>query len=276
MVSEKAYFMKSFYVRLLGLDEGLVSPDKPRVVFLHGLLGNGQNWIPTARALEKKFTILTIDQRGHGKTKEVEGGFQPSDFSKDLLDVVEELGWDKFSLVGHSLGARVAFDFASKQSALLDKVIFEDMGPHKTGSASRTTETMIEAVPTPFLSRSEARNFFKNQFEERYGKVLSDYLYSSIEKKNGGTYDWRFNKLGAMECLEVGRMSDFWSEYEAVKVPHLIIRGEKSEHLPLEVFNEMLKRNSSSEGIQISGAGHWVHFDQFGAFVKQVDEFLSK
>ena len=276
MVSEKAYFINSFYVRLLGLNEGLVSPDKPRVVFLHGLLGNGQNWIPTARALEKKFTILMMDQRGHGKTTEVAGSFQPKDFSDDLYSVIQNLNWSKFSLVGHSLGARVAFDFAARHPEVLDKVVFEDMGPHKTGSASRTTEVMIEAVPVPFSERAEARDFFKNEFEPKYGKTLSDYLYGNIEKKGDGSYNWRFDKAGALECLEVGRNFDFWEDFESVKAPNLIIRGEKSEHLPLDVYNEMLKRNSTSEGVQISGAGHWVHFDRFGAFVKQVDEFLSK
>ena len=59
-------------------------------------------------------------------------------------------------------------------------------------------------------------------------------------------------------------------------MPSLLIRGEHSEHLPLEVYKEMLSKNTKSLGVQIPGAGHWVHFDQFGDFVTQVDKFLSE
>jgi len=273
MLTEKTDYIKSFYTRRLGIDE---TKAKPKLVFLHGLLGNGQNWIPAARALENEFEILLIDQRGHGKTKEVAGGFAPSDFSNDLLGVLEELGWGKVSVIGHSLGARTLFDFASKNPGLVEKLVIEDMGPHKTREASRKTEVMIDFVPVPFEGRASAREFFGSVFEKRYGKLLSDYLYSNIEKKETSLYDWRFNKTGALEALEIGRLRDFWSEFESIESETLIIRGERSEHLPDDVYQEMLKRNTNASGVVISGAGHWVHFDQFGTFMKQVSEFLSK
>jgi len=273
MLTEKSDYIKSFYTRRLGVDE---NKSKPKLIFLHGLLGNGQNWLPAARVLEDKFEILLLDQRGHGKTGKIDGGYAPTDFSADLLEVVKALDWEKFSLVGHSLGARNAFDFASRHPEFIDKLVIEDMGPHKTGESSRKTEIMIEAVPVPFKDRAAARTFFKTEFEERYGKVLSDYLYSNIEKKENGSYDWRFYKEGALEALEIGRTRDFWSEYDKIGAETLVMRGESSEHLPDKVYQEMLKRNTNARGIVISGAGHWVHFDQFSTFVKQVDEFLSK
>lgn len=276
MSSDTSYFIDSFYIRLLGLDEGLVSPIKPKLIFLHGLLGNGQNWIPVARAFEEKFTILLVDQRGHGRSKPVSGGYHPEDFSNDLLKIVDELGWSKFSLVAHSLGARTAFDFASKHPERLKKVIFEDMGPHKTGEASKKTELMIDFVPTPFADKLSAKQFFSESFLSKYGKVLSSYLYSNLIKQGDGSFDWRFNKAGAMESLQIGKNQDFWTEFEKVKAKSLIVRGEQSEHLPLEVYKEMLSRNSNAAGVEVAGAGHWVHFDQFSEFVAQIDKFLSE
>ncbi len=274
MSSDTSYFIDSFYVRLLGLDEGLVSPNKPKLIFLHGLLGNGQNWIPVARTFEKKFTILLMDQRGHGKSRPVLGGFHPRDFSKDLLKVVDSLKWEKFSIVAHSLGARVVFDFASRHSERIEKLVFEDMGPHKSGEASVKTERMILSVPVPFAERSDAKIFFEEKFKPKYGKVLSDYIYSNLSRQKNSEWDWRFNKKGILECLQVGRDFDFWTEFEAVKAKNLVVRGESSEHLPLEVYKEMLYKNSNSTGVEIAGAGHWVHFDQFGEFVAQVNKFL--
>ncbi len=274
MLLDKVYFINSFYIRLLGLEDGQVSLIKPRLIFLHGLLGSSQNWMPTARALEENFTILLVDQRGHGKTKPVLGDFKPQDYSKDLLSIVKELNWDKFSLIGHSLGARTAFDFASRYPERIEKVIFEDMGPHKTGKTSKKTEDMINFVPVPFINKSAAKIFFEKNFTPKYGKVLSNFLYSNITKQSDNSLNWRFNKPGVLRCLQIGREQDFWFEFEAVMAPNLIIRGEKSKHLPLKVYKEMLQRNSNSMGVEVSGTGHWVHFDQFSDFVTQVDNFL--
>lgn len=268
------YFVNSFFVRLFGLEEGQVLPNKPRLVFLHGLLGNGQNWLPVARALEEKFTILLIDQRGHGKTQEVKGDFGPQDFSEDLLGVLFELGWEKASFVGHSLGGRTLFYFASHFPERVEKVVIEDMGPHKTGAVSQGTEEMIQSIPAPFKSREAAKVFFEGRFREQKGKVLSDYMYSNLEKKENGSYDWRFNKAGALRALEIGREQDFWKDYDAIEAPLLIVRGSESEHLPKNIYESMLERNHHAQGIEIPGAGHWVHFDQSEAFIKSLLEFL--
>lgn len=275
MQSDMSYYMGAFYTRLVGLEEGVVSPNKPKLVFLHGLLGNGQNWMPVARALEADFTVLLVDQRGHGRTQPVDGDFSPESFAKDLDQITTELGWEKFSLVGHSLGARVGFCFVSAYPEKIEKFVIEDMGPHRTGPASESTAEMIKSVPVPFATRKEAKDFFENKFKTSYGEVLSAYMYSNLAKTALGDYNWRFDKEGALDCIEIGKKRDFWTEFKAVKAKNLIIRGEKSEHLPRTVLDEMLNQNKASSAVEIKGAGHWVHFDQFKSFIKEVKAFLE-
>ncbi len=265
-------FINSLYTRVLKSDQSL-EEDKPKLVFLHGLLGNGQNWLPIARELEKNFTILLIDQRGHGKSFHPED-YHPKDFSDDLKSILDELNWKKVHLVGHSLGARVGFDFASKHPERLHSFVIEDMGPHKTDESSEGTKVMIESVPVPFETREEARAFFESSFKPKYGAVLSGYLYANIERKKNKSFDWRFSLKGVLECIKIGQLEDFWSEYEAVNVKSLVIRGERSGHLPLNIYKEMLDRNSNVQGVEIQGAGHWVHFEQKDLFVKNLKDFL--
>lgn len=263
-------YSHSIYFRQLGQDE----EGKPKLIFLHGLLGNGQNWMPVAQHFVKDFEILLIDQRGHGKSKKPESGYHPEDFSKDVIEVMDDLGWDRASFVGHSLGARNCFWLGAHHPDRVDKIVFEDMGPHKTGEASQKTKDMITDVPTPFSSRKEAKDFFEG-FSLKYGKILGDYFYSNVQKNESDLYDWRFSFSGVMECIEIGQKHDFWSEYQKVSCSFLILRGEKSEHLPQKVYNKMLLENPRAIGSEISGAGHWVHFDQKDLFVKELGEFLS-
>jgi pimeloyl-ACP methyl ester carboxylesterase len=128
----------------------------------------------------------------------------------------------------------------------------------------------------PFSGREAAKKHFQEVFEPKYGKVFSDYLYSNLSKQEDGSYSWRFHKEGVLKCLDIGREQDFWDEFESVKTSSLVIRGENSNHLPAEVYQDMLRRNLNASGVEISGAGHWVHFDQFSEFVTQVDKFLSE
>lgn len=270
-------FINSLHTRVLGHDQSLDAEveEKPKLVFLHGLLGNGQNWLPIAREFEKDYTILLLDQRGHGKSHHPQS-YHPKDFAQDLKSVLDELGWSKVNIVGHSLGGRVGIYFASKFSNYIDSLVIEDMGPQKTGSASSSMQDMLNFVPIPFKSRSEAKDFFETKFKPKYGAVLSGYLYSNIERKEDDSFNWRFSLKGVLECIKIGQIEDFWQLYKEINAKTLVIRGERSEHLPLNIFQEMLSKNENVEGVQIPDSGHWVHFDQKDLFVEALKKFLLK
>jgi len=264
------------YVRLYGLEEGLLSSKKPKLVFLHGLLGNSQNWASIANQFEDDFDVLTYDLRGHGRTGVFDGkGYALEVLARDLIGILDGLSWDKVSAVGHSLGGRILINAVSIYSDRFDKVVIEDMGPHKTNDSSSKTAAMINSVPVPFENRQLAKTFFKEVFEVSYGKNLSDYLYGNLTKDSNGFMNWRFDKEGALKCLKIGQEMDFWAQYKSIDNKHLIIRGEYSEHLPKQVMLEMQSSNSKAQTVEISKAGHWVHFDQRAHFVKELSNFLQ-
>ena len=274
-VSQLNHIFNHHYVRLFGVEKALEPSKKPKLVFLHGLLGNSQNWASVAKSFEKDFDVLTYDLRGHGRTGRLGEHYDPEVFSEDLFGLLEELKWSKVNAVGHSLGGRILMTAGSKRPELFDKLVIEDMGPHKTSETSEKTKKMINFVPTPFASRLEARAFFEDEFQPRYGKVLSDYLYGNLKRSKTGSMDWRFDKVGALKCLEIGHKRDFWDFYKDINFKHLIMRGELSEHLPREIMEKMVLLNSKAKSVEISGAGHWVHFDQRALFVEELTRFLN-
>ena len=274
-VSQLNYTLNHHYVRLFGVEKALEPSKKPKLVFLHGLLGNSQNWAPIAKSFEHQFDVLTYDLRGHGRTGPLGNHYDPEVFSEDLFGILEELKWSKVHAVGHSLGGRILMAAGSKRPELFDKLVIEDMGPHKTGESSKRTKKMINFVPTPFASRAEAKTFFEKKFQPIYGKVLADYLYGNLKKSETGFMDWRFDKFGALECLRIGHERDFWGFYKNIESKHLIVRGELSEHLPAEIMRKMVISNPNAESVEISEAGHWVHFDQRALFVEELNRFLN-
>lgn len=276
-------FLDCFHHQISG------NPAGSKLVFLHGLMGSGANWRRIARDFESDFHILTFDQRGHGRSFHPETGYAPSDFAQDLSRILDELGWESISLVGHSMGGRNALEFAanftldsgvSGMSHKVSALVIEDIGPEATPDSVSSIERLLDLVPVPFPNRQAARDFFEKQYPELIHfnpqpEVVSRFFLSNIEPKSDGTMNWRFNKDAILQSLRAGRDKDRWEDWKSLKVPTLVVRGETSKDLPRPMFDQMLETLPQAEGVEIANAGHWVHFDQPEAFIAAVKAFLN-
>ena len=266
--------LNSFHHQLTGPENGR------RWVFIHGLMGYGANWRKIASALEGTERVLTYDQRGHGRSIKPDSGYAPEDYAEDLRLLIDELGWDQFILVGHSMGGRNATHFAFRHPEKVTKLIVEDIGMESAPNAVEYYEKLLGAVPTPFANRAEARKFFNGEFQkiavarDRL-EVLAQFFYANIEDRPDGTADWRFSKKGVLETVIEGRSEDRWNEVQSLKMPTLWIRGGDSKELTSENYQKILESNPLISGVEIPDAGHWVHFDQPALFIETIQKFAG-
>lgn len=266
-------FLDNFNYQLVGPEHG------QKWVFLHGLMGFGLNWRRIVSAFEPEHQILTFDQRGHGKSFKPLTGYAPDDFADDLHLIMDELGWDKINLIGHSMGGRNAMNFAYRFPERVNKLVIVDIGPDARPEAIAAMENLVNVAPTPFKNKLAAKEFFLNDFprlspQRENVQTLGSYLYANIVEKEDGTADWRFSKEAIFLALRQGRAKDRWDEYESLKMPVLVIRGSNSADLPQKVFEEMLAKNKNARGEVITPAGHWVHSDQPQKFIEVLRGFL--
>lgn len=242
----------------------------PKLVFLHGLLGYWANWRGIISAFEDDFRILAYDQRGHGRSIKPEQGYEPEDYAQDLEKIVDELGWEKINLVGHSLGGRNAACFASKHPTRVEKLIIEDIGPEGSTSGLEYFETLFGKVPTPFADKKAAKDFLYNNFSPRLGA----YLYSNIDEVEPGRFDWRFSTEAVYESVKAIRRKDRWAEWLSIETPTLLIRGGDSDDLPRADYDRLLRENKNIKGVEIAGSGHWVHAEKPKELVAAIKSFL--
>ncbi len=267
-------YIENFHHQITG------NPSGEKLVFLHGLMGSAANWRRIAAAFEGEFNILTFDQRGHGRSFHPASGYRPYDYALDLQKILDDLGWEAIHLVGHSMGGRNALEFATYFAQRVKKLVIEDIGPDSSSSAISRIEQLLDLVPVPFASRAEAKDFFENHYPAKISfyprpEVVSRFFLSNIEQKPDGTQDWRFAKNAILDSLREGRNTDRWDEYQNLKMPVLVVRGEFSNDLPKSVYERMLKSLPHAKGLEIKGAGHWVHFEQPEAFILGLKNFLT-
>lgn len=243
-------------------------------------MGSLANWRRISPRFENDFQILLLDQRGHGRSFHPDGGYAPVDYAKDLAFILDELGWDRIHLVGHSMGGRNALEFANLFPKRTTQLVVEDIGPEGNQEAIDHIERLLAAVPTPFPNRLEAKAFFENDYASRIAwypqsQVVATFLYTNLVEQPDGTQDWRFSKQGVLESVRAGRDRDRWDLVKNLSVPTLWLRGGQSQDLPRPIFEKILSLNPYIQGHEIPDSGHWIHFDQPDAFIAQLKEFLT-
>jgi pimeloyl-ACP methyl ester carboxylesterase len=94
----------------------LVGSGSHRVLALHGWFGSARGWGSLPDYLDgSRYTYAFMDLRGYGGSKQVSGDFTMEEAAADAVALADELGWDRFSLVGHSMGG-VAIQHAALQA----------------------------------------------------------------------------------------------------------------------------------------------------------------
>ncbi len=248
---------KTLHYQIIGKD----SPSK--LVFLHGIMGQGRNWQSIAKKFSSHHQCLIFDQRGHGQSFKPPSGFALTDYVEDLKNLLLELGWSSpVKLVGHSMGGRVALSFAHRYPQWVEKLVIVDIGPSSDWSSMESILAKLYFVPVPFQSRQQARSFMENQFLTRFkNPMVMEFFYSNLTEQEG-QFSWVFDPKAIQQTLENSRYKDYWAEFKSLSMPTLLLRGDRSEDLKPDDFVQVLKNNNHIEGIVIPGAGHWVHAEK--------------
>src|SRR5262245_32693906 len=139
---------------------------KPLII-LHGLFGSGDNWNTLSKAfVEAGYACYIVDQRNHGRSPH-SFDFSYQHMASDLLELVNDEGLEKVSLIGHSMGAKTAMFFSLEHAARIEKMIIADMAPRYYAPHHQAVLAALNSIDTFSLeSRKEA--------EEKLRLALSD------------------------------------------------------------------------------------------------------
>ncbi len=128
----------------------------PPVLLLHGFPQTHVMWHRVAPALARRFTVVCTDLRGHGDSSKPGGGPEHRNYSKavmaaDQVEVMQTLGFDRFHLVGHDRGARVAHRLALDHPGRVTRLALLDIVPTTVVMEQLTRETAMSVYHWFFL-----------------------------------------------------------------------------------------------------------------------------
>jgi esterase len=244
-----------------------------RVVFLHGLFGQGRNWNTLGKQLADKHRVTLVDLPHHGRSP------QPDVF--DYLDVtaaVAELlsAEDPAAVVGHSMGGKVAMLLAITRPELVSRLVVADMSPvayERVGGF----RTYVEAMQGLDLSRITRREEADAGMQEAVpDPTIRGFLLQNLRREGDG---WRWAMNLPVLGRDLDRLGDWPTEdlkaYEPYDGPVLWVAGELSSYVTDEYAPAMKEWFPRYRKVTIKGAGHWVHSEKPETFLAALRQFLG-
>lgn len=240
------------------------------LIILHGLFGQSDNWNTLAKQFaEQYFEVYTVDLRNHGLSAHTdEWNYQV--MSDDILELINDTNLQNVILMGHSMGGKVAMQFAVNHPQLLDKLIIVDIAPKYYPPHNLDVLKALNAVDFHSVkNRKEVENVLSKYIMDMGTK---QFLLKNIYWKNTGELDWRFNLKVITE--QINKVGEATPNDMACYTPTLFIRGEKSIYILDEDLNLIQHIFPNSKLETISNAGHWVHAEKPKEFFERVTNFV--
>ena len=185
------------------------------LVLLHGNTGTHDTWAHWLDELSKEYKVITVDLRGHGQSTHPIHEVTHKDYALDIFGLLDTIGVDKFSAMGHSTGGMTLIHMATMQSERLKSLI------------------LIGA--TPYFS-TETRKKMKMLGYDQVAKDSPQWIKSMQDAHPGGEEQIRSLLDNYVHWADIYDDMNFTPPYlSKISCPTLIIHGDKDSFFPVEI-----------------------------------------
>ena len=248
---------------------GVAAEEADTVVLIHGLFGDLDNLKSISRALQNDYHVVNIDLRNHGSSPWTDT-MRFVEMAADLEDLLDKLKIKEAHILGHSLGGKVAMEFALEHPERVRSLIIADIAPVAYDARHNTILDALEAIDLDLVnSRQDADKALTNAIET---KGVRQFLLKNLRKTENG-WEWRLNLAGLRKCYAdlIGAPAQE-GEFSG---PVLFIRGGSSDYIQEQHREAITRRFPKAESKTIAEAGHWLHAEKPAVFNGLVERFLE-
>ncbi len=239
------------------------------LLILHGLFGSSDNWQTIGKKLSGNYSVYLIDQRNHGHSPHNDQ-ISYDLMADDLYYLTEAENLKDINLLGHSMGGKTAMRFTQKYPSIVSNLIVADIGRKKYPMHHDQIIKGLSAIDLNTIkSRNESREILTKYVSE---ESLLQFLLKNLYWKTKGQLAWRMNLP-----IIIRNLKQILSEIpsEIVLTPTLFLKGEKSNYIEENDFNDIMYHFPNSEIETIYNAGHWLHAENPLDFYELIMDFID-
>ncbi len=238
------------------------------IILLHGLFGSLDNLGLLARDLKKDYQVLSIDLRNHGQSFH-SPSHSYAEMAQDVLEVIKHLNLQDITVIGHSMGGKVAIKLIDIAPQLAKQLIVLDMSPVKY--TERKHDNVISGLQAVELKRPTRRSDALSMMSEHIEmEGVRQFLSKSLFKDNDALA-WRFNVASLVDNYEniIG-----WEPISKTDVPTVFVKGALSDYLLPSHQADIQAQFSNAKAHIIANTGHWLHAEKPQEVIRVIRKFL--
>jgi pimeloyl-ACP methyl ester carboxylesterase len=239
------------------------------LILLHGGGANAHWWDHLGPRLSIDRPVYALDFRGHGDSSHPET-HEVGAFNLDLEALLETLGREDVALIGHSLGAAVALDHASRFAETRSIALLDLARGSSHGSGRRARLAL--SLRRTYRTREDAIERFRFLPETSHASedLRLQIAKHSVREEADGRYGYKFDPRW------FGLPSRPRPDPKDVKCPVLLVRGVESHLLSPEAARELVAQLPRGRLVEVSNAGHHVFLDQPEGVLDLFAEFFAQ
>jgi len=231
------------------------------------MLGSSRNWQTAGRDLAAGFHVLAPDLRNHGASPRAETMTYP-EMAADVIAWLDAQGLSTVTLLGHSMGGKIAMVLACRHPKRVARLILVDIAPKDYHWVAHRAEfaAMNELDLEHLRSRAEA----ELKFEARVSDwAMRKFMATNLERAEGGGWLWLVNLPALTAALPILEKNPL-APGDLYAGPTLVIAGGKSRYVEPADWSEVTAHFPAAQLEIIPGAGHNPHLDARDALVRLV------
>src|SRR4051794_33801353 len=256
----------------------------PLLVLLHGIASTADTWAPVAAALAARHTVLAPDLLGHGDSAKPRGDYSLGAYASGVRDLVAALGYERATVVGHSLGGGIAMQFAYQFPERIERLVLIS-----SGGLGREVHPILRAATLPGSELVLA--LLGGGWLRATGGAMRGALarlgLKTGEGLGGGTARVR-SPAGAgargafvqtaRAAIDAGgqRVSAPDRLYLAAELPTLIVWGGRDPIIPADHGRAAHAAIPGSRLEVFPRAGHFPHREEPARFVSVLERFMAE
>ena len=221
------------------------------IIFSHGWMCDCSVWNSQIEFFSKKYKVIAYDQRGHGKSDKPKADYSIETLSNDLYSLIQKLNLEKVTLVGHSMGGMTAITFALNHPDKVSKLV---------------------------LVGTSAKMNFSGYIQLWIMMHIFSYEYDPSEQVKKEAFDRAMNtpKFVTYDCAtEFMKNYDIRDQVSKIKVPTLIVVGEKDKATTVEMSRHLNREIEDSKLKIIPDSKHMVIIDKANELNEIIDMFIG-
>jgi esterase len=241
------------------------------LIILHGLFGGSDNWQTLSKQFKEHFQIFAVDLRNHGNSPHSDAFDYPA-MAEDLREFLEKHALTDALILGHSMGGKVAMQFATSNPERVRKLVVADIAPKDYPPHH---EPILKAMLKLDLRKFAERAGIDAALAPDIPSAgLRQFLMKSVARSEEGGFKWK---------IHLRAIHDNYAKIAAAPAlghpflkPTLFLRGEKSDYILPEDESTIRRFFPAAELKTIAGAGHWLHAEKPQEFFEITRDFLKQ